>query len=48
MLEAQAEATRAERARRRREIEEEYEPRHEIRPFRLHLVHVPACRVTPW
>ena len=42
LLDAQAEATRAERARRLREIEEEYRPRHEIRPFRLHLVHVPA------
>jgi hypothetical protein len=42
LLDAQAEATRAERARRRREIEDEYSPRHEIRPFRLHLVHLPA------
>jgi hypothetical protein len=42
LLDAQAEATQSERARRRREIEEEYQPRHEIRPFRLHLVHVPA------
>jgi hypothetical protein len=42
VLDAQAEATRAERARRRREIQDEYRPRHEIRPFRLHLVHLPA------
>jgi hypothetical protein len=42
LLDAQAEATRAERARRRHEIEDEYRPRHEIRPFRLHLVHLPA------
>ncbi|MGH2761012.1 MAG: hypothetical protein ACRDLD_00200, partial [Thermoleophilaceae bacterium] len=42
LLEAQIEATRAEHARRRKEIEQEFEPRHEIRPFRLHLVHVPA------
>jgi hypothetical protein len=42
LLDAQAEATRAERARRGREIEDEYRPRHDIRPFRLHLVHLPA------
>lgn len=42
LLDAQAEATEAERARRRREIEDEHQPRHELRPFRLHLVHVPA------
>ena len=42
LLESQEEATRAERARRSREIEEEFTPRHEIRPFRLHLVLVPA------
>jgi hypothetical protein len=42
MLDAQAEATRLERARRRREIEEELTARHEIKPFRLHLVHLPA------
>ena len=41
-LEAQAEATRAEHTRRRREIEDEHSPRHDIRPFRLHLVHMPA------
>ena len=42
LLDGQAEATRAERARRRREIQDEYKPQHEIRPFRLHLVHLPA------
>ncbi|MGA2924895.1 MAG: hypothetical protein ABSG43_02685 [Solirubrobacteraceae bacterium] len=42
LLDGQADATRAERDRRRREIQEEYRPRHEIRPFRLHLVYVPA------
>ncbi|MDQ6775348.1 MAG: hypothetical protein M3071_03800 [Actinomycetota bacterium] len=42
LLDGQAESTRAERARRRREIQDEYRPRHEIRPFRLHLVHIPA------
>jgi len=42
MLDAQAEATRLERTRRRREIEEESTARHEIKPFRLHLVHLPA------
>lgn len=42
LLDAQAEATRAEQARRRREIEEQHRPRHELRPFRLHLVLAPA------
>lgn len=42
MLDAQAEATRLERARRRHEIEEESTARHDIKPFRLHLVHLPA------
>ena len=42
LLEAQAEATRAEHVRRRREIEDEFRARHEIRPFRLHLLHVPS------
>jgi len=46
LLDAQADATRAERARRQREIEEEYKARHDIRPFRLHLVHVPAFQLT--
>lgn len=42
LLEAQGDATRAEHSRRRREIEEEFDARYELRPFRLHLVHVPA------
>ena len=42
LLDAQADATRAEHTRRRREIEHEYEPSREIRPFRLQLVHAPA------
>ena len=44
LLEAQAEATRVERARRLREIEEKFRPRQELRPFRLHLVDVPVVR----
>jgi hypothetical protein len=42
LLDGQAQATREERARRRREIEEEHEPRHHIRPFRIHLLYMPA------
>jgi hypothetical protein len=42
LLDAQADATRAEHARRRREIEEEFDATYELRPFRLHRVHVPA------
>lgn len=42
LLDAQAEATRAERERRCREIVDEHRPRRELRPFRMHLVHVPA------
>jgi len=42
LLDSQADATRSERDRRHREIEDEFQPRHEIRPFRLHLVYVPA------
>ncbi|MGO9957541.1 MAG: hypothetical protein ACLP50_16485 [Solirubrobacteraceae bacterium] len=42
LLDSQAATTQAERARRQREIEEEHRPRHTIRPFRLHLIHVPA------
>jgi hypothetical protein len=42
LLDAQADATRAEHVRRRREIEREYEPSREIRPFRLQLVHAAA------
>ena len=42
LLDGQAEATRAEHARRRREIADEFRTRHEIRPFRLHLLFMPA------
>jgi hypothetical protein len=42
LLDAQAEATRAERDRRCREIEDEHRPSHELRPFRLRLEHLPA------
>ncbi|MHB8690899.1 MAG: hypothetical protein ACYDHH_06595 [Solirubrobacteraceae bacterium] len=42
MLDAQEQTTRAEHARRRREIEQTYEPRHAIRPFRLHTLYVPS------
>jgi hypothetical protein len=42
LLDAQAQATLIERARRRREIEEEHRAQHEIQPFRLQLIHVPA------
>lgn len=42
LLDSQADSTRAEHARRRGEIEEEFEPRHEVRPFRLQLVFVPG------
>ena len=42
LLADQAHATREEHARRRREIEEQHRPRHELRPFRLHLVLAPA------
>ena len=42
LLDAQADATRREHARRRREIEEEHQARHTVKPFRLHLVHAPA------
>ena len=38
-------ATREEQARRLAEIEEKYEARHVIRPYRLHVLLVPALRV---
>lgn len=43
--EAQADATRVERARRLAEVEEKFRPSFTIRPFRLHLLLVPALRV---
>ena len=45
LLTARAASTREERARRLLEIDEKYQARHEIRPFRLHAVLVPAWRV---
>jgi hypothetical protein len=45
LLTARAASTREERARRLLEIDEKYQARHEIRPFRLHVVLVPGWRV---
>jgi hypothetical protein len=45
LLAARAASTREERARRLLEIDEKYQARHEIRPFRLHTVLVPGWRV---
>lgn len=45
LLAAQAEATLHERERRRREVNESYRASYELRPFRLHLVLVPAMRL---
>jgi len=45
LLAARAASTREERARRLLEIDEKYQARHEIRPFRLHAVLVPGWRV---
>jgi hypothetical protein len=45
MLDARAESTRAERARRLEEIAEKYRGSHETQPFRLHLLRVPALRL---
>lgn len=45
LLDARAAATRAERERRLREIDEQSRPRHEIRPFRLHVVWAPALEL---
>jgi hypothetical protein len=45
MLDARAEATRAERVRRINEIEEKYRSQVEIRPIRLHLVEVPGLEL---
>ncbi|MBV9414454.1 MAG: hypothetical protein JO363_05700 [Solirubrobacterales bacterium] len=42
LLDAQAKAASAERDRRCREIEDEHRLRHELRPFRLRLEHLPA------
>lgn len=45
LLAARAASTREERARRLLEIDEKYQARHDIRPFRLHAVLVPGWRV---
>jgi hypothetical protein len=45
MLDARAEATRAERVRRVNEIREKYRSQLDIRPIRLHLVEVPALEL---
>lgn len=45
LLAARAASTREERARRLWEIDEKYQARHDIRPFRLHAVLVPGWRV---
>ncbi|MGB6454674.1 MAG: hypothetical protein WBH47_09310 [Streptosporangiaceae bacterium] len=42
LLVARAESVRAEERRRLDEVREKYSPRHEIRPYRLHLLRVPA------
>jgi hypothetical protein len=44
-LEQRLRATREEEARRLAEIAEKYEARHTIRPYRLHVMQVPALRV---
>ena len=45
VLEQRLRSTREEKARRLAEIAEKYEARHTIRPYRLHVVHVPGLRV---
>jgi hypothetical protein len=45
LLEARLASTREEQARRLAEIDEKYQARHEITPYRLHAVAVPALRV---
>ncbi|MDN5861007.1 MAG: hypothetical protein L0H84_20570 [Pseudonocardia sp.] len=45
LLAARAVSTREERTRRLAEIDEKYQARHEVRPFRLHVVAVPGWRV---
>lgn len=44
LLAARMDSLRAEEMRRLAEIDEKYTPRHEIRPYRLHLLLVPALR----
>ena len=45
VLEQRLRSTRVERARRLAEIDEKYQARHAIRPYRLHVLLVPALRV---
>jgi hypothetical protein len=45
MLEQRLRSTREEEARRLAEIAEKYEARHAVRPYRLHVIGVPALRV---
>jgi hypothetical protein len=45
LLAARADTVRAEQRRRLAEIEEKYSPRHDIRPYRLHLLLVPVLRL---
>jgi hypothetical protein len=45
LLAARMHSLQAEEKRRLAEIEEKYTPRHEIRPYRLHLLYVPALRL---
>ncbi len=45
LLDARAEATRVEHTRRRAEIQEKFRPSHQVRPFRLHLLLVPALEL---
>lgn len=45
MLAARADSVRAEERRRLDEVREKYSPRHEIRPYRLHLLRIPALRL---
>ncbi len=46
VLEQRLRSTREEKARRLAEIAEKYEARHTIRPYRLHVIHVPGLRVS--
>lgn len=45
LLDARAEATRVEHTRRRAEIQEKFRPGHQVRPFRLHLLLLPALEL---
>ncbi|HEX5119718.1 MAG TPA: hypothetical protein VFW65_31405 [Pseudonocardiaceae bacterium] len=45
LLDARAQATIAERDRRLAEVTEKYQRRHELRPYRLHLIDLPVWRL---